>query len=65
MERIQDLLLDLEELIDERGEKEEFFDKATQDGEAEEADQIHTTIEEINAEIELIKHRIISEVESY
>jgi hypothetical protein len=64
LEKIQDLLSDLEELIDERGEKEDFLDEATSKGEAHEADQIASTIEEIQFQIEDLKLKIEREVRS-
>ncbi len=57
-ENITQLLDEIEELIEERDEKQEFFDEATEKGEAEEADAIYETIAELNDNIESIKARL-------
>jgi hypothetical protein len=58
-ENITQLLEEIEELIEERYEKQEFFDEATEKGEAEEADAIYETIAELNENIESIKANLI------
>jgi t-SNARE complex subunit (syntaxin) len=55
MEQIQDLLSDLEELLDEREEKQEMLDDETQAGNAHEADGHAEDLAEINVAIDAIK----------
>ena len=55
MEQIQDLLSDLEELLDEREEKQQMFDDETEAGNAQEADGHAEDLAEINIAIEAIK----------
>jgi hypothetical protein len=55
IEYLQDLVEQLAELVEERKEKQEFHEEATEKGEGWEADQIHETIEELNLQIELQK----------
>jgi predicted nucleic acid-binding Zn-ribbon protein len=58
-DNITQLLEEINELVEERDEKQEFFDEATEKGEAEEADSIYETIAEINDSIEAIKQNLI------
>jgi hypothetical protein len=55
MEQIQDLLSDLEELLDEREEKQQMLDDETKAGNGHEADGHAEDLAEINATIEAIK----------
>jgi hypothetical protein len=55
IEYLQDLVDQLAELVEERKEKQEFHEEATEKGEGWEADQIYETIEELNLQIELQK----------
>jgi hypothetical protein len=60
------LLEQIDQLIDaieERDEKQEFFDEATEKGEAEEADAIYETIAEIDHHMEQIKQTLIHTIE--
>jgi hypothetical protein len=60
------LLEQIDQLIDaieERDEKQEFADEATQKGEAEEADLIYETIAEIDHHMEQIKRTLIHTIE--
>jgi hypothetical protein len=58
-ENIAQLLEEIDELIEERNEKQDFADEATEKGEAEEADAIYETIAELNENIESIKQNLI------
>ena len=58
-ENIAQLLEEIDELIEERNEKQDFADEATEKGEAEEADAIYETIAELNDNIESIKQNLI------
>jgi len=55
MNQIQDLLSDLEELLDEREEKQEMLDDETEAGNGHEADGHSEDLSEINVAIEAIK----------
>jgi t-SNARE complex subunit (syntaxin) len=55
MNEIQNLLSELEELLDEREEKQEMLDDETEAGNAHEADGHAEDLAEINAAIEAIK----------
>jgi t-SNARE complex subunit (syntaxin) len=55
IERIQDLLSDLEELLDEREEKQEMLDDETEAGNGHEADGHAEDLADINASIDAIK----------
>jgi DNA-binding protein H-NS len=60
------LLEQIDQLIDaieERDEKQEFFEKAKKKGEAEEADSIYETIAEIDQHMEQIKRTLIHTIE--
>jgi hypothetical protein len=63
MKRIEDLLSELEELIEEREEKEQMLNDETEAGNAEEADCLAIDLKQIQREIEIIKTRIIGWVE--
>ncbi len=58
IERIQDLLSDLEELLEEREEKQEMLDDETEAGNGHEADGHAEDLAEINASIDAIKANI-------
>ena len=58
MNQIQDLLSDLEELLDERDEKQEMLDDETEAGNGHEADGHAEDIADLNAEIDVIKANI-------
>jgi hypothetical protein len=55
MEQIQDLLSDLEELLDEREEKQQMFDDETEAGNAQEADSHAEDLAALATEIYAIK----------
>jgi t-SNARE complex subunit (syntaxin) len=55
MEQIQDLLSDLEELLDEREEKQEMLDEEIEAGNAQEADGHALDLADINMTIDAIK----------
>jgi t-SNARE complex subunit (syntaxin) len=55
MNQIQDLLSDLEELLDEREEKQEMLDDETEAGNGHEADGHAEDLADINASIDAIK----------
>jgi methyl-accepting chemotaxis protein len=63
-EHLENLIEDLKELVEERNEKQEFFEDANEAGDALEADQILDTITEINASIDEIKANIERELRS-
>jgi UDP-N-acetylglucosamine 2-epimerase len=63
-EHLENLIEDLKELVEERNEKQEFFEDANEAGDAHEADQILDTITELNAAIEDIKANIEKELRS-
>jgi DNA-binding ferritin-like protein len=63
-EHLENLIEDLKELVEERNEKQEFFEDANEAGDAHEADQILDTITELNATIEDIKANIEKELRS-
>ncbi len=56
--KIQDLIEALTDLIDERDEKQGYFDEANDLGEAEEADSIHEAIEDVNSMIQDVKIKL-------
>jgi seryl-tRNA synthetase len=55
MDQIQDILSDLEELLDERTEIQEQFDKATASGEAHEAYGLDWDLSELAQQIKDLK----------
>ena len=55
IEYFQDLVDQLFELVDERKEKQEFHEEATEKGEGWEADQIYETIQDLDALIQAQK----------
>lgn len=63
-EHLENLIEDLKELVEERNEKQGFFDDANEAGDAHEADLILDTITEINACIEDTKANIERELRS-
>ena len=64
MEQIQDLLSDLEELLDERDEKQEMLDDETEAGNGHEADGHAEDLADLNAEIDAIKANIERQIRS-
>jgi hypothetical protein len=64
MERIQDLLSDLEELLEEREEKQEMLDDETEAGNGHEADAHAEDLADLNAEINVIKANIERQIRS-
>lgn len=56
--QIQDLLMDLEELIDERSEIQKQFDDATASGDAHEAYGLDWDLSEVSAQIKDIKSNL-------
>jgi peptidoglycan hydrolase CwlO-like protein len=58
MEQIHDLLSDLEELLDERDEKQEMLDEETEAGNGHEADGHAEDLADLNAEIDAIKANV-------
>jgi hypothetical protein len=64
MNQIQDLLSDLEELLDERDEKQEMLDDETEAGNGHEADAHAEDLADLNAEIDAIKANIERQIRS-
>jgi hypothetical protein len=64
MEQIQDLLSNLEELLDERDEKQEMLDDETEAGNAHEADGHAEDLADLNANIDAIKANIERQIRS-
>jgi t-SNARE complex subunit (syntaxin) len=64
MEQIQDLLSQLEELVDERDEKQEMLDDETEAGNGHEADGHAEDLADLNAEIDAIKANIERQIRS-
>jgi t-SNARE complex subunit (syntaxin) len=64
MEQIQDLLSQLEELVDERDEKQEMLDDETEAGNGHEADGHAEDLADLNAEIDAIKANIERQIHS-
>jgi hypothetical protein len=64
MEQIQDLLSNLEELLDERDEKQEMLDDETEAGNGHEADGHAEDLADLNAEIDAIKANIERQIRS-
>jgi t-SNARE complex subunit (syntaxin) len=64
MEQIQDLLSKLEELVDERDEKQEMLDDETEAGNGHEADGHAEDLADLNAEIDAIKANIERQIRS-
>ena len=64
MEQIQDLLSKLEELLDERDEKQEMLDDETEAGNGHEADGHAEDLADLNAEIDAIKANVERQIRS-
>ena len=64
MEQIQNLLSQLEELVDERDEKQEMLDDETEAGNGHEADGHAEDLADLNAEIDAIKANIERQIRS-
>jgi hypothetical protein len=64
VEQIQYLLSQLEEMVDERDEKQEMLDDETEAGNGHEADGHAEDLGEINAEIDVIKANIERQIRS-
>ena len=64
MEQIQDLLSQLEEMLDERDEKQEMLDDETEAGNGHEADGHAEDLADLNAEIDAIKANIERQIRS-
>jgi endonuclease IV len=63
-EQLENLIEELKELVEERNEKEEYFEEVNQAGEAFESDKAMDTIEELTSLIEDIKIKIERELRS-
>jgi septation ring formation regulator EzrA len=63
-EQLENLMDELKDLVEERNEKQEYFDEVNQAGEAFEADKAMDTIEELTSCIEDIKIKIERELRS-
>lgn len=63
-EQLENLMDELKDLVDERNEKQEYFDEVNQAGEAFESDKAMDTIEELTSCIEDIKIKIERELRS-
>jgi hypothetical protein len=64
MEQIQYLLSQLEEMVDERDEKQEMLDDETEAGNGHEADGHAEDLADLNAEIDVIKANIERQIRS-
>jgi hypothetical protein len=64
MEQIENLLSKLQEILDERDEKQEMLDEETEAGNAYEADAHAEDLADINAEIDVIKANIERQIRS-
>jgi hypothetical protein len=64
MEQIQYLLSQLEELVDERDEKQEMLDDETEAGNGHEADGHAEDLADLNAEIDVIKANLERQIRS-
>jgi len=64
MEQIQYLLSQLEEMVDERDEKQEMLDDETEAGNGHEADGHAEDLADLNAEIDAIKANIERQIRS-
>jgi endonuclease IV len=63
-EQLENLIEELKELVEERNEKQEYFEEVNQAGEAFESDKAMDTIEELTSCIEDIKIKIERELRS-